>query len=405
MAGEHDITPACFGILGRRGDTAAMTKAKKLMGGHPTPWNTKTSDNIRCIQAVCNAVVWRDYENAEKWFERAREVGIGEGGGLYWPAGDVGYAIALTLSALDDGHDNLYQQGREYLSWCVDLMRRIVVPRRPSAIIGIGRDGKEYPGEGSIRGGPEGHVYMPGPRAAFGSVRPGWYLEGPATNVYQWLAGVPHREINPRYANYAPGGPTWDSWPWLVAQLRRLTPASRDPKPTLLSRVFRRSDLTDLIAGVEPGPYKLRYGLNIVRSDFWMMVAASHPTSGPKPPATWIEWTKGNGRVRIAYPDGYRNYGNRGRGTIEWTRDEVWAEGESEGVILKSKRRERSQVREHWVLAPRATGWKEGALHPRQPAPVPPPPAPPPGEDEDRNIFDRIGDALSRLWQWLEARF
>lgn len=42
---------------------------------------------------------------------------------------------------------------------------------------------------------------------------------------------------------------------------------------------------------------------------------------------------------------------------------------------------------------------------PPGPEPRPRPDDEPPDEDDDRDIFDRIGDALSRLWHWLEARF
>lgn len=37
--------------------------------------------------------------------------------------------------------------------------------------------------------------------------------------------------------------------------------------------------------------------------------------------------------------------------------------------------------------------------------PAPPPPGPPADEDGGRNILDRIGDALSRLWRWIEELF
>lgn len=404
MVSAHDITAGCWAVLGRRGVPGAMDKAKNLVNHQRAPWNTRTSDNIRAIQAFLNASIWRDYGNAKKWFKRAREVGIGEGGPLYFPAGDVGYAIALTLIAREDGKVELYRQGQEYLSWCVDLMRKISWHRPGAGYVSIGPGPKEWPSERKPRLGEEGYVCMPGARAAFsGHLRPNWYAEGPGTNVFQWLTGTPDRALSGRYGEYRPGGPTWSSWPWLVAQLQRWIPADRGAQPTRLGRAFRRRDLTDLLEDVEPGLYRLRFGLDVVRGDHWLLVAASHPTAGPKPPATWIEWT--DGEVRLAFPDGYQNYGNEGRGTIEWTRDEVWAEGVADGTTLKSKRHDRAGVREHWVLDPRVTLWRTGELHPREPVPVPPPPAPPPDEDDDRRWYKRIADAIRELWRRVRRWF
>lgn len=405
MGFDHDITAACWAVLGRRGDSAAMIKAKKLVNNQKAPWNTRTSDNIRAIHAVLNAAIWRDYKNAMLWFSRARDVGIGEGGPLYWPAGDVGYIIALTLLADEDGESEIGREGREYLAWCVDLMRKLEWRRPGRGYTSIGPGPKEWPSERNPWLGEEGYVCMPGARAAFsGHLRPNWYAEGPATNAYQWLTNTPGRVLSGRYGEYKPGGPTWSSWPWLVAQLARWIPASRDAQPKKLAKVFKTHHLNGMLEGVAPGSYKLRFELNVVRGDHWMLAAASHPTSGPKPPATWIEWS--DGRCRMAFSDGYRNYGNRGRGTIEWTRDEVWAEGTAADieVTLRSKRQDRAGVREHWVLAPKATKWKEGALHPSKPEPRPGP-APPPDEDDDRRWYQEITDAIRDFFRRLRRLF
>lgn len=406
MTADHDITPACWGILGRRGDSGAMIRAKRLMDERPAPWNTRTSDNIRCIQAVLNAVVWRDYENASLWFKRARDVGIGEGGGLYWPAGDVGYAIALTLMAKEDGKEGIYRQGREYLSWCADVMSMLATSRPEAGYVGIGPRGNQ-PSRRNPWLGDQGYVCMPGSRAAFsGHLQPNWYAEGPATNVYQWLMDIPGRDLSGRYQAYAPGESTWSSWPWLVAQIRGWLPAKRDPQPKTLRKVFRRNNLFGLIANVEPGPYRLRFGLDVVRADSWQLVAASHPTAGPKPPATWIEFTKT--LYRIAFPDGYRNYGNDGRGKIQWDSKHVWASGvsTSNGSQLLSARHEREQVKEHWVLAPKATQWKKGALHPREADPVPPEPDPDPKPepDDDRDWYEKITDSIRDFFRWIRRK-
>lgn len=405
MAFDHDITAGCWAVLGRRGDSAAMTKAKKLVNNQKAPWDTKTSDNIRAIHAVLNAAIWRDYKNAMLWFSRARDIGIGEGGPLYWPAGDVGYIIALTLLADEDGEAEISREGREYLSWCVDVMRKLSWTRPGAGYVGIGPGPKEWPSERNNWLGEEGYVAMPGARAVFsGHLHPNWYAEGPGTNVYQCLQGIEGRVLSGRYAEYKPGGSTWDSWPWLVAQIRGWIPASRDAQPTRLARAFRSNELTELLNGVEPGPYRLRFGLDVVRGDHWLLMAASHLTAAPKPPATWIEWA--DGECRIALPDGYRNYGNTGRGSIEWTRDYVWAEGraahDDETVTLRSKRHDRAGVREHWVLSPRATRWGLGALHPSEPRPEP---EPPPDEDDDRRWYQEITDAIRDWWRSVRERF
>src|SRR5690606_25662790 len=114
----YDITPACLAALGRRGDAQAMRDAQARMGGGPEPphgvWG---SPNHWLLSATCNVVVWRDYGLAEGWLDMARTTGVGEGGPLYWPAGDVAPMIAIALCAEADGRQGIARQAWEYLAW------------------------------------------------------------------------------------------------------------------------------------------------------------------------------------------------------------------------------------------------------------------------------------------------
>lgn len=408
MGVDHDITPACFGALGRRGDAAAMTKARKLMGGAPSG-GVKSSDNIEMIHAVCDAVVWRDYRAAKKWFDHMRDPGIGEGGPLYFPAGDVGYVVALATVAEEDGALDVYDDATDYLAWAAHVLDVIAVPKRPS------KQRHHFPnitGENdrSIVGGPVKNPHMPGPRAAFG-IDGGWYAEGIAASIYDWLLDNPDRQLANRFQQYEPGGPTWDSWAWLISTLRGWIPASRDRQPTRLRKAFTRQHLNDLIDGLEPeGAYQSRFGLDVVRGDHYLLVAVSHPTSQPKAVAATMWWSDADNTVHFAYPDGKVNYQVDAKGFLAFDDRHVWADAtgkDADGVFnrISSPKFRRAGVRSHLVLRPRTKRWVEGVMHPREPVPAPPPPAPPPDEDDDRDIFDRIGDALSRLWHWLEARF
>lgn len=405
MAVDHDITPACFGALGRRGDAAAMTKSKKLMGGQPSG-GVKSSDNIEMIHAVSDSVVFKDYRAAKKWFAHMRDPGIGEGGPLYFPAGDVGYVAALATVAEEDGALDVYDDATDYLAWAVNVLDIIAVPKRPSSqlhhfpnLVG----GSDRP----IIGGPGKNPYMPGPRAAFGHDG-GWYAEGIAASIYSWLLDNPDRQLANRFQQYEPGGPTWDSWAWLIATLRGWIPASRDRQPTRLRRAFTRKSLNDLIDGLSPeGEYQLRFGLDVVRGDHYLLVAVSHPTSQPKAVAATMWWSDADNTVHFAYPDGKVNYQVDAKGFIRWDNDEVWADAEGKDADgdfnqIRSKRFDRGGVSSHLVLRPRTKRWVEGDLHPNEPVPAPPPPSPPPDDDDDMDWYDYPGYWLTRLWHFLE---
>lgn len=389
----HDATPAAWGCLGRRGDNAAMQKARRMMKGKPTPGGIKHgSENHHLIQALINAVVFIDYKVAEEWFALVRKHGIGEGGSLYFPSGDCGYVLPLIRAAEMDGRDDIAQQGREYLARVVEWMEPMALPGGIDEVVTWLPSGKHPSDRNYLPTGPEGHVFFPGSRALFGHEPPGsgWYMSGPATVLYQWLTGTPGRSLPGRYASYRPDSHmnTWDSWPWMAAMIYGLIPAKSTAQPQTLAKAFRTMDAVD-ITETEPGPYKLKFGMEVLRfANGSMLCTASHRTAGPKPPVNWVEYHAASNTVRMAAPDGLIAYGAKGVGSIERKGDAVFARAKSGGVVMDSRSFPTDSVTGHWVLKAKSAGpWKTGKLHPKSETPVPPVP-PGPGPEPENPVDD-----------------
>lgn len=407
----YDTAPAAWAALGRRGDKAAMDKAKRLSKS-PAPDDFKSgSTNHEKVQALINATVWKSYGLALTWHERMRKHGLGEGGPLYGPAGNFGYSAALLACALRDGREDVVRLERETLAWYRDYCSEIAVPR-PGSIVAILKDGKPDSDARSVQGGPNGHVFMGGSRAAFSGI--GWYYEAQATNLYQWLANTPGRALSARLAKYTPTAKmAWESWPWLTAMLLDLIQVKADAQPRSLSAAFRAADLGRRLEIDGAGPLKCKWRTEVVRfqdgSAFW---TTDRATASPKPPASVIEYTAGQG-LKIYIPDGYRNEGCTGKGTIEYTGANVWAEAVADGQRpVKTLVRPRSTIISHRVYPAKGIVWQDGKLHPRVEPPAPPPgPGPNPSEPpngsprDDRDWHDYPGLWLTKLWRWIEARF
>lgn len=415
----HDATPAAWGCLGRRGEAGAMQKAKRMMKWKPTPPGIKHgSENHHLIQALINAVVFSDYRVAEEWFALVRKHGIGEGGSLYFPSGDCGYVLPLIRAAEMDGQDGIAQKGREYLSRVVEWMEPMAITGKIDEVVTWLPSGQHPSDRNYLPTGPEGHVFFPGSRALFGHEPPGsgWYMSGPATVLYQWLTGAPGRSLPGRYASYGPDSHmnTWDSWPWMAAMIYGLIPAKSTAQPQAMAQAFRNDtiSLVGLLEDVNPGPYKLKFGMEAIRfANGSMLCTASHRTAGPKPPVNWVEYHAPSNTVRMAAPDGLIAYGATGRGEMEWSNVKVWARATSDtGVVMVSRQFRREDVLSHWVLQAKSSGsWKAGKLHPKSETPVPPgpgpgpaPPAPPRRKsDWTRYRYYLIGLALLGLFLWL----
>lgn len=406
----HDATPAAWGCLGRRGDGEAMANARRMMKGEPTPAGIKHgSENHHLIQALINAVVFSDYKVAEEWLELVRRKGIGEGGALYFPAGDCGYVMPLVRAAEMDGRGDIVQQGREYLARVVEWMEKLEIGGTVSEIV-TWLPSVKHPGDRQYQHPePGGHVFFPGSRALFGHNPPGsgWYNEGISTLLYRWLVGQPKRSLPSRFSGYAPGDSTWDSFPWMTAMIYGMIPAKATAQLKTLSKAYRNNDLVDLVEGVEPGPYKLEFGMEVVRTVYGdVLHTASHNTASPKPPVNWVEYRASKKRVTLTAPDGLITYGSTGRGSIEWAGGKVWARAENDkGEVMVSRKYPINDVREHWVLPAKSAGvWRKGKLHPREPVPAPPPPEPP---GEENPCEGKSG--LSKLWceirEWLREVF
>lgn len=385
----HDATPAAYGCLGRRGDNASMQKARRMMKGKPTPPGIRHgSPNHHLIQALINAVVFSDYVVADEYLKLIRKHGIGEGGSNYFPSGCCGYMLPLIRAAELDGRDSIAQQGREFMARVLEWMEPMTIDRPPSRVISWLPSGEHVVARGYQPTGQGGHVFFPGSRALYHPPDgAGWYAEAPATVLYQWLTGAPGRSLPGRYASYVPKGVdgVWDSWPWMVATIYGLIPAKATPQPHTLAKAFRTKTLPSVLAD-DPGPYKLKFGMQVVRlRNGSMLCTASHRTAGPKPPVNFVEYHEPSGGVRLAAPDGLIAYGATGKGSIEWTGTEVWARAENDkGTVMPSRRYKRSDVVSHQVMPPKSSGpWQEGKLHPKTEEPEPPRPGPEtPGDDE-----------------------
>lgn len=387
----HDATPAAFGALGRRGDQAAKQKARRMMHAGPEPDHKPFgSSNHHKIQALNNAVVYGSYDLALSWHKNMRKHGLAEGGPLYGCAGNFGYSAALLACALRDGRDDIAELEREALAWYRDYAREIAIDR-PRSITAILPDGKTDSDNRMIQGGPEGQVFMGGSRAAFSGI--GWYYEAQATNLYQWLVDTSGRELSPRLAGYEPRNVTncWDSWVWIAAMLLDLIPAKASAQPQTLARAFRTTSLPELFDGIgAAGPLKCKWRTEVIRfsdgSAFW---TTDRKTASPKPPASVIEYGA-NGSLKIYIPDGYKNYGCTGRGSVEWSNRNVWGVAVADGEQPdRTTVRSRSEIVSHRVYPARGKGWRDGRFHPKE-TPVPPGPGPEPEKpDDDESWLER----------------
>lgn len=401
----HDSTPAAWGALGRRGDGQSRRKAKHMMHAGPEPDHKPFgSSNHHKIQALNNAVVFGDYRLAKSWHKNMRKYGLGEAGPLYGPAGNFGYSAALLACAMRDGRDDIVDLERGALAWYRDYAREISIDR-PRSITAILPDGRTDSDNRAIQGGPEGQVFMGGSRAAFSGI--GWYYEAQATNLYQWIVGTQGRELSPRLAHYGPRNVNncWDSWAWITAMLLGLIQAKSSEQPQTLSKAFRSSTLGSRLNTFVAGPLKCKWRTEVVRfrdgSAFW---TTDRTTAAPKPPASVVEHTRGGG-LRIFIPDGYKNYGCTGRGSVHFDDYKVWAEAVADGKQpARTFVRPRSEIISHRVYPARGTGWQEGKLHPKSDPPGPGPELEPP-DDDDRDWYDYPGLWLTKLWRWLERRF
>lgn len=393
----HDSTPAAYGALGRRGDQQARRKARAMMHAGPEPDHKPFgSSNHHQIQALNNAVVFGDYALAKSWHKNMRKHGLGEGGPLYGPAGNFGYSAALLACALRDDRDDIVKLERESLAWYREYAREIAI-HRPRSITAILPDGKTDSDKRTIQGGPKGQVFMGGSRAAFSGI--GWYYEAQATNLYQWLADTPGSELSPRLAGYEPRNVTncWDSWAWTTAMLLGLIPAESSSQPENLANAFRMNDLGGHLDGVEAGPLKCKWRTEVIRfsdgSAFW---TTDRKTASPKPPASVIEYGA-NGALKIYIPDGYKNYGCTGRGSVMYDTRNVWAKAVADGErVVITTVRPRSEIISHRVYPARGKGWQDGKLHPKSETPAPPSPGPEPEPPEEDPCEGKGG--LSRIW-------
>lgn len=410
MVSAHDITPACWAALGRRGVSGAMARAERMFPS-VVPGTKAGSPNIHLIIALNNAAVHRDYTRARDYLADMRKFGSGEGGPLYGPAGGPGYVASLATLARLDSELVVEIESLKYLAQWRDYAAEIAMPR-PSNVLVVRPNGKEYDQADRIPAGgwDVKHVFMGGDRAMFsGTAFPGWYEFGIATSLYNWLIDAEKREIDSRFSGYSPTTPrTWDSWAWLICQLNGWVPATADSQPKTVGKAYRTNSLADWLVGVEPGPYKYRWATEAVKfrsgSQFH---TTSHATASPKPPASIIDYDSTDRVVRIYVPDGFTNYGDDGRGWVEHTNRHVWGECHSDftGATLRTKKRDRGYVVSHRVLRARATQWEDGELHPREPEPRP---EPPPDEDDEPSSWVRyrsiaIALALAGLLIWWQG--
>jgi hypothetical protein len=391
----HDINPASWGILARRGVPGAKEKSRQYSKS-VEPSRKYGSTNHHLIQAVINIACHSHYALLEEYLTNMRKYGMGEGGSLYGPTGNFGYMVVATELAKLDGKEQIAKAGQEFLARAVEWMEPLAIdkpPTRIGAVLPSGErwDSRKYQGKGT------GHVFLPGSRALFGHTPPGtgWYAEATATIVYQWLTNAKNRSLPIRFANYAPPSDdenTWDAWAWQVAQVAGWIPASAKKQPTLLAAAFRKNVID--LAGASPGPYRLRFGMEAVRlADGSLLHTASHKTASPKPPVNWVEYYAPTGTLRVCAPDGLRTYGSTGRGEIKSNIKQVWAWAKADdSVAFESKKYRKAKVVSHLVLPAKSNkSWVAGALNPA-PTPVPPPPVPtpptpppppPPPDDDD----------------------
>lgn len=406
---EHIITPAAYGILGRKGVPGAFAKARKMMEGEPTPDRAKwSSDNWHLIQAANNALVFGDYGLAYSWLENAQTIGIREGGPLYFPAGDIMPWVSIIWAADRDKEYKLMRQGTEFLSWIYRLLSPMTIPRPNKITVWVPNGKKSF--EPNTRGG--NHVFFPGPRAIFKNPDTnggGWYAENPATLMMQFWNDDRGRLLPDRYARYSPGeGGTWDAGPWMIATAMNWIPARLSPQPTRLKKAFATSRLGTPAAHVTM-PFRLRYGMGVVRMENGsLLVTASHSTAGPKPPVTWSAYDAVRNEIVLAVPDGmggFRAEDRTGKGRIVVDGDYVFAEGTTDdGVRMISDPYFVTKVASDLRRKPRKAGrWIEGPLHPQESEPPPEEEEEKPDND-DRDWYDYPGIWLTKLWRWLEDR-